>query len=92
MNMEHVTEVNGVLCEMVTTAQIKMYGRKKMVYWKSHKMVENHVLNGKWTRTIIGHTAVFTPANEPSKWKMLVPIMAKCALAFMIVVVASIVA
>jgi hypothetical protein len=90
MNMIPVRKINGVVCEIVNDRQIKMYGRKKMVYWKGGKMVENHVLTGKWTRTVIGQQVIFTVANKPSKWKMLAHTMGKCAIAFFVVIALSI--
>ena len=61
-----------------------------MVYWKSGKMVENHVLTGKWTRAVIGQQVIFTVANKPRKWKMLANTMGKCAIFFFVVVALSI--
>lgn len=47
MNMEAVVKVRGVVCPKVGEF-IRMYGRKKRLYVKSSKLVENHVLSGKW--------------------------------------------
>lgn len=47
MNMESIAVVNGVICPKVGKF-IEMYGRKKQMFLKSGKIVENHILTGKW--------------------------------------------
>ena len=47
MNMEAVVKINGVVCPKVNDF-IQMYGRKKRLYIKSGKIVENHIFSGKW--------------------------------------------
>ena len=47
MRMETVAVVNGVICEQ-NERFMKMYGRKKIFFPKSGKIVENHILTGKF--------------------------------------------
>ena len=47
MNMETIAVVNGVICRQDGNF-IRMYGRKKRIFPKSNKLVENHILTGKF--------------------------------------------
>jgi hypothetical protein len=54
-NMTAVIKVNGVVCEMLNSRTIKMYGRKKTIHFRptktTDKMVENHIFTGRWFAT-----------------------------------------
>lgn len=67
-NMTAVIKVNGVVCEQIRSNQIKMYGRKKMLY--TRKMVENHVLTGKWTSVKVAQMVVLTPTAKKGKFAL----------------------
>ena len=48
MNMDHVVKINNVVCQ-ITGQKITMFGRRIILYVKSNKIVENHILTGKFT-------------------------------------------
>lgn len=48
MNLDSVIKVNGVICERISDNFIVMYGRKKRLVKRNKRVVENHVLSGKF--------------------------------------------
>jgi len=50
MNMQSLIVVNGTICEQVSPRVFIQYGRRKQLY-QSGKIVEKHVLNGKFRST-----------------------------------------
>jgi len=48
MNMQSVIKINGIVCEKQGDF-ILMYNRKKRLFIKSGKIVENHIFSGKFT-------------------------------------------
>jgi len=47
MNMQSVIKINGIVCEKQGDF-IEMYSRKKRLFLKSKKIVENHIFSGKF--------------------------------------------